>query len=245
MLLSITGTLLLGLCLGGLGGFLGTGGGTFAIPALVLAAGYDQKIAQGTALVMVVTNVFKGLLKYKSQSGLDLKLAGTLAVSASFSSAFSSSWALSLPGLTLQKMYGTFLLGLAAFILISRGRAAMADPLNPRWALLPGLAGGVSLGLFGVGGAMLAVPLLVLFHGQTQVRAQGLGLALALPGCSISLAQYAHSGYIDWGVGALLALGGLAGVPYGVTWAHRVDETTLTRAFCLFLVIGGLALLLK
>ena len=62
MLLNIAGVGVLGVCLGGLGGFLGTGGGTFAIPALVLA-GYDQKLAQGTALVMVVTNVFKALLK--------------------------------------------------------------------------------------------------------------------------------------------------------------------------------------
>jgi len=244
MLLNIAGVGVLGVCLGGLGGFLGTGGGTFAIPALVLA-GYDQKLAQGTALVMVVTNVFKALLKYRSQSGLDLKLAGMLAASASISAAISSMWALSLPSLALQKMYGVFLVALAVFILFSRKKAASEKPLDYRWAVLPGLAGGVSLGLFGVGGAMLAVPLLVMFYGQSQVRAQGLGLALALPGCSISLLQYAHAGHIDWTIGAILAIGGLLGVPYGVRLAHRVKESTLIAAFCLFLVVAGTLLLQK
>lgn len=245
MFVNIAGFGLLGVCLGGLAGFLGTGGGTFAIPALVLIAGYDQKLAQGTALVMVVANVFKALLKYRSQSGLDLKLAGVLAASASVSAAFSSTWALSLPSLALQTMYGAFLIALAAFILATRHGAALAQSLDYRWGVLPGLAGGVSLGLFGVGGAMLAVPLLVVFFGQSQIRAQGLGLALALPGCSISLLQYAQAGHIDWVTGALLAVGGLAGVPYGVGLAHRVSETTLVRAFCLFLVATGTMLLLK
>lgn len=245
MFINIAGVALLGLCLGGLGGFLGTGGGTFAIPALVLIAGYDQKLAQGTALVMVVTNVFKALLKYRSKSGLDLKLAGMLAASAGVSATISSMWALSLSSLVLQKMYGVFLIVLAVFILASKRRAASEQPLDYRWAVLPGLAGGVSLGLFGVGGAMLAVPLLVMFYGQTQVRAQGLGLALALPGCSISLLQYAQAGHIDWGTGAILAVGGLLGVPYGVGLAHRVKEVTLVNAFCLFLVVAGTILLQK
>lgn len=245
MILTIFVTALLGLLLGIVGGFLGTGGGTFAIPLLVLFGSYDQKLAQGTALVMVVTNVFNALLKYKGTSGLDLKSADVLAVSGSISAAFSSMWAISLPSVMLKQMYGIFLIVLAAFIFISKRKEISFTPLDFRWVFLPGLAGGVSLGLFGVGGAMLAVPLLVMFFGKTQVLAQGLGLALALPGCLISLVQYACHGHTDWLIGTILACGGVAGVSYGVVFAHQVKEKTLITAFCLFLVVGGVGLLLN
>lgn len=234
----------LGGVLGVLGGLLGTGGGTFAIPTLVLLMGYSQKAAQGTALVMVVANVAKALFKYRQQSGLDLRLAAVLAACGLAASTVSARWSLTLGGDTLQRMYGGFLVALAAMVWLLQGRKdAQLAHLGWGWAALPGLIGGVSLGLFGVGGAMLAVPLLVLFHGQSQVRAQGLGLALAVPGCAMALGQYAGAGWVDWGPGLVLAVGGLLGVSTGVNWAHRINETVLTRLFCCFLVCAAAAML--
>lgn len=241
------GTLVLGMVLGVMAGLLGTGGGTFAIPVLVLWLGFGQKLAQGTALVMVVSNVFKGLLKYRGLSGLDLKLASTLALSGCLSTALSAAWALTLPGPVLQHLYGGFLVLLAALVALMASRKAPPDRPAAAWywAVVPGLVGGLTLGLFGVGGAMLAVPLLVRFFGQSQVRAQGLGLALALPGCSISLLQYAASAQVNWVSGVLLAVGGLASVSLGVRWAHRISEQRLTQLFCLFLLLGGAIMLLR
>ncbi|MFD1744280.1 sulfite exporter TauE/SafE family protein [Rhizobium helianthi] len=234
-----------GALLGTMGGFLGTGGGTFAIPLLVLLLAYDQKLAQGTALVMVVTNVLFALYKYRNRGSLDIKPAITLAVSGSVTAAFSSHWALSLPSETLKVYYGGFLVGLAVFVLLARKRTAILQVRDYRWAVLPGAVGGVSLGLFGVGGAMLAVPLLVMFFGYSQVRAQGLGLALALPGCSISLFQYASHGHVEWMLGTMLAVGGLIGVPAGVYCAHKVSERMLIGSFCVLLVLAGLLVILK
>lgn len=239
----LMGSLLLGVLLGALAGLLGTGGGTFAIPALVLTLGYGQKLAQGTALVMVVVNVLKGLVKYRDRSGLDMRFAVLLAVCGSVSAAISSQWALSLPGELLQKLYGVFLFLLAGFMLAVKGRTATERPLGWGWAAVPGLVGGVSLGMFGVGGAMLAVPLLVIFHGQSQLRAQGLGLALALPGCAITLAQYAARDLVDWPTGLVMAAGGLLGVTHGVNLAHRLEDRMLTRIFCAFLGCAGVTML--
>lgn len=228
-----------GALLGTMAGFLGTGGGTFAIPLLVLFFAYDQKLAQGTALVMVVANVLFALYKYKGRGSVDVKPALVLAASGSITSAVASMWALSLPSATLKLSYGVFLVGLAVFIIFVRDRRSILRLEDYRWAFVPGAIGGVSLGLFGVGGAMLAVPLLVMFFGYSQVRAQGLGLALALPGCSISLWQYASHGQVEWLLGSMLALGGLLGVPAGVRFAHQVSEKALIFSFCFLLVIAG------
>lgn len=234
---------LLGVFLGVLGGLLGTGGGTFAIPILATVGGYEQKLAQGTALVMVVGNVVRGFAGYRGRSGMHLPHALMLAVSGSVAAALSSMWAVSAADHRLRVMYGVFLIALAGFVLWSRRVRDVAAPADARWMFVPGLIGGVSLGLFGVGGAMIAVPLLVVFFGQSQLRAQGLGLALAVPGCAISLAQYAANGHVEWLSGIALALGGLVGVPYGVRIAHAIRERTLTLAFCIFLTIAGVTLL--
>ena len=53
----------LGLALGALGGLFGIGGGLIAIPVLGLWFGLDQQLAQGTALVMAVPNVFLALYR--------------------------------------------------------------------------------------------------------------------------------------------------------------------------------------
>ncbi|QCI98365.1 sulfite exporter TauE/SafE family protein [Agrobacterium larrymoorei] len=234
-----------GALLGGLGGFLGTGGGTFAIPLLVLMFAYDQKAAQGTALVMVVVNVLYALLKYRSKGSFDFKAALVLSISGSLTSTLSAAWALSLPSETLKWWYGAFLILLAAFVAVTRSKKFVSSSFDYRWMFLPGAIGGVSLGLFGVGGAMLAVPLLVMFFGQSQVKAQGLGLALALPGCSISLIQYGYHDHVDWLVGALFAVGGLLGVPAGVHLAHKVKERTLVLAFCSLLTLAGTLIVAK
>jgi uncharacterized protein len=170
-----------------------------------------------------------------------------LALTGSLSTACSATWALTLSGPTLQRLYGVFLLLLAMLVAWTARRPVAPDGPAAAWywAAVPGLVGGLSLGLFGVGGAMLAVPMLVRFFGQSQVRAQGLGLALALPGCSISLLEYAASSQVNWGVGALLAVGGLASVSLGVKLAHRLSEQWLTRLFCIFLSLAGAMMLAR
>ena len=65
----------LGLALGALGGLFGIGGGLIAIPVLGLWFGLDQQIAQGTALVMSVPNVFLALYRYNQRNKIDLRQA--------------------------------------------------------------------------------------------------------------------------------------------------------------------------
>lgn len=238
---------LMGIALGALAGLLGTGGGTFAIPLLVAVLGYDQKVAQGTALVMVVVNVCKGLVGYRLRSGLDLRMAWMLALSGSAAATIASRWSLNMASEDLSRSYGLFLIGLAVMVALTGRQARVKTELAvhvPRvTAMIPGAIGGLSLGLFGVGGAMLVVPMLVMFFGQPQIRAQGLGLALAAPGCAIALFQYGRAGQVDWPVGFALAMGGLLGVAPGVTLAHRMPERLLKALFCLFLLMSAVVML--
>jgi uncharacterized membrane protein YfcA len=99
-------------------------------------------------------------------------------------------------------------------------------------------------GLFGVGGAFIAPPVLTAFFGVRQIEAQGLALALVFPGTFVALATYAGAGQVDWLLGVPLAIGGIAAIPLGVAAAHRLPEQRLRLAFCIMLVFtaGLLAL---
>src|SRR5437870_213150 len=100
---------LLGMGFGAIGGLLGTGGGTFAIPFLVVVFGYNQQFAQGTVLVMVVLNVIKGLMKYRKLSGLNIESALLLAVSGSIAATAAAHISLQIPSAGLRHLYGLFL----------------------------------------------------------------------------------------------------------------------------------------
>ena len=75
---------------------------------------------------------------------------------------------------------------------------------------------GIASGMFGIGGGVLLVPLLVLLFAFSQHRAQGTSLiALIPPTGALALWAYAKVGFISWKTGLLLIpglfLGGIAG----------------------------------
>jgi uncharacterized membrane protein YfcA len=113
------------------------------------------------------------------------------------------------------------------------------------WLVILGSGSGVLGGFFGVGGSVLATPVLTSVFGTTQVVAQGLSLALAAPTTSVTLLTYALHDHVDWSIGIPLALGGLLSISWGVKIAHALPERKLRTAFCLFLLLCAGLLMFK
>jgi uncharacterized membrane protein YfcA len=111
-------------------------------------------------------------------------------------------------------------------------------PEQPLWKLaLIGLLVGISSGLFGVGGGILMVPLLVLACGFGQHRAHVTALATGTLLGSAAAITYAVDGSVDMGVALLLAIGSIAGVPLGARVMTRMSGPSLTSAFGLLLIV--------
>jgi uncharacterized membrane protein YfcA len=239
----------LGLMLGTVGGVFGIGGGLIAIPVLGVLFGLDQQLAQGTALVMVVPNVLLAVWRYHQRNRIDLRYALTLGVSSFVFAVLGAKWAVHQdPGL-MRQAFVVFLFVLAAYNLTRLYFRPQAGSTRLRYAwpwLAPlGAVAGAAGGLLGVGGAVVATPVLTSVFGTTQVMAQGLSLALAIPSTSVTLASYALHGQVDWGTGIALAVGGLLSISWGVKLAYRLPERKLKLLFCGFLVICAVALGLK
>lgn len=104
-------------------------------------------------------------------------------------------------------------------------------------ALLAGLAVGVFSGLVGVGGGVIAVPLLVYAFGMDQKMAQGTSLMMLLgPTGIFAIMEYYRAGNVNLKVGLLLAVGVLIGAYFGGHWAQTLSSVGLRRTFAVILL---------
>jgi uncharacterized membrane protein YfcA len=241
--------LVFGAALGTLGGLFGIGGGLIAIPMLGVLFGLDQQIAQGTALVMVVPNVMLALWRYHQRNKIELRYALPLASMGFCFAWLGSIWAVGIDAQSMRIGFVAFLIVLCAYNLVRMffASAAPSTQMNHSWPWLGvlGAASGTMGGLFGVGGAVVATPVLTSVFGTTQVVAQGLSLALALPSTGVTLVTYGVHHQVNWMIGVPLAIGGLMSISWGVKIAHSLPERLLRALFCGFLLCCAVMLVFK
>ncbi|APC18291.1 hypothetical protein BLL42_22140 [Pseudomonas frederiksbergensis] len=241
--------LVLGAALGTVGGLFGIGGGLIAIPALGVLFGLDQQIAQGTALVMVVPNVMLALWRYHQRNRIELRHALPLASMGFCFAWIGSIWAVGVDAQVMRIGFVAFLIALSVYNLLRMfiATAPVASQMRYSWPWLGvlGAASGTMGGLFGVGGAVVATPVLTSLFGTTQVVAQGLSLALALPSTGVTLVTYAVHHQVNWNIALPMAAGGLLSISWGVKIAHAMPERLLRGLFCGFLVLCAVMLAFK
>jgi uncharacterized protein len=111
---------------------------------------------------------------------------------------------------------------------------------------LLGLAAGVVSGLFGIGGAIVIVPGLVLMFKLNQHTANGTSLAaLLLPVGLLGMLQYYKRGQVNLPYAGLIAVGLFVGALAGAKLAGSMNDVTLRRAFGGFLLLVSAKLLLS
>ena len=106
-----------------------------------------------------------------------------------------------------------------------------------------GIVAGLFSALFGVGGGIVAVPLLVFVAGLDLRSATATSLAaigvIALAGT----VSYAAHGRVDIGAAALVGLPGMAGALVGTALQQRISVRVLSLGFAALLAGVGIKLL--
>ncbi len=114
------------------------------------------------------------------------------------------------------------------------------------WVLVAaiGFAAGIVSGLFGVGGAIVIIPGLVLLLGMSQHAANGTSLAaLLLPVGLLGTLEYYRRGEVNVPYAVVIAAGLLLGALIGARLAGMLSDLTLRRAFGAFLLVVAVRLL--
>lgn len=112
-------------------------------------------------------------------------------------------------------------------------------------ALLSGGAVGLSLGLIGGGGSILAVPLMVYVVGVASPHvAIGTSSIAVAASALISLLGHASSRNVKWPCALVFAIAGMAGATVGALAGKAVDDARLLTGFGVLMIVVA-ALMLK
>lgn len=108
-----------------------------------------------------------------------------------------------------------------------------------------GLVAGVFSALFGVGGGIIAVPLLILAVGLPAREATATSLGAIGITALAGVVVFAFRGQVDVGYAALVGLPATAGALVGTSLQQRIDTRTLAYGFSALLVAVGVWLLVS
>lgn len=109
-----------------------------------------------------------------------------------------------------------------------------------------GLIAGVAAGLFGIGGGLIVVPILVLAYGLDQKTATGTSLfAIMWPVGILGVLEYYKRGEMRPGLGVLISIGMILGTYIGSRIVAGLSQANLQKLYAVFLIVVGSWLILK
>jgi len=231
------------------GSMVGLGGGFLMVPALRVLFGLHHAIAAGTSLILIVFNSASAAVAYLRQRTVNLRVGGWLAAGALPGSIAGAFTVTQISGKVFDFSLAALILLLATDLITNfdkrfgemrrehEGRA-MPAPV----ALLGGLVVGFVSSLFGIGGGIVVLPMLLYLSTLTMHAISATSnfvIALSSP---VGLITHVLQHDVDLAYGIPLLLGGVGGGQLGARMAKRVPAAHLGRWLAAALVVaaGGL-----
>jgi hypothetical protein len=106
-----------------------------------------------------------------------------------------------------------------------------------------GVVAGFFSALFGVGGGILVVPLLILVARWDERSAIGTSLAAIMVTAFAGVVVYSLHGEVELAEGALVGIPGALGAVVGASLQRRLTSRALALAFAALLTVVGVTLL--
>ncbi|MBV8197624.1 MAG: sulfite exporter TauE/SafE family protein [Candidatus Eremiobacteraeota bacterium] len=232
---------------------VGLGGGFVLVPILRLLLGFSPAETAGTSLVLIAANSAGGALTYLLHQRVHLRLGLLIALGALPTSIAGAMLSLRISPRIFDLLLAALLIVLTVDLVWNaqrriEGRAeAQAihaiKGMSNRLAVLIGLAVGIFLSLFGLGGGIIVVPAF-LYFSELPLQAISATSQFAIflsspPGLITHVLQHD----VAWRDAVPLVLGGLLGGPVGARLSLRLKSRQLLIAIALALGIAALSLI--
>lgn len=176
--------ILIGGVAGILSGLFAIGGAIVMVPLLVWRAGMDQRRAAATSLVAIIPTAVASSATYLVHADIDFVAAAFIAAGAIGGAMIGSRLSRRLSLQWLRWIFIAFILIVAAYMMLTvpeSGHALAISPVVAAGYVGLGVLSGVASGLFGIGGAIISVPLLGAVFGLSDVIAKGTALLVSIP----------------------------------------------------------------
>ena len=225
-----------------LAGLFGVGGGIIMVPLLLWWAGLDQRRAQATSLLAIAPAALVGTASY-AHGGVFPLIPALLIALGAIAGAQIGAFALRRLSLKwLRWSFAVFVMAMAITVTLTvpdREVHLVISPMNVLILVAIGLIMGTSAGLFGIGGGIIAIPLLMLIFGVGDLEAKGVSLIAMAPAALSGSYSHVKHGTATLRDGLWVALGALAATPLGAFAAFSLPESYANVTF------GGFAFLIS
>jgi uncharacterized membrane protein YfcA len=246
------GILIVGILAGVMSGLFGIGGGIVMVPTLIAIFGMNMLDANATSLAAMLLPVgIFGVINYYKAGYINLKDSLWIALGLFGGSFFGAELAVTLDVNLLAKLYAAYLLWIAVGYFdipsyFSRNKnknkvqteGVRSQTKRAIWQfILVGVLAGVIAGMFGKGGGLVIVPILIKFFDYDPKAASATSLAaLQLPVGLPSVIVYAEDGHLNFFYAGLMAFGILVGVFFGSKLALNLSSAIFKKVYAVFLL---------
>ncbi len=259
----LAGFAVLGICAGCLSGLLGIGGGVVLVPLFLwcfhLVDVHPDVLvhcAFATSLAIIIPTSVSNTLGHHSRGHVDFHQVVFLAVGSALGALIGAWGASMLSGPILKILFGVMQLAVAAKLVFG-GMAPAQKPLvdRPTALLTVGGISGAFSAFFGIGGGVIAVPLMVLFLNFPIHLAVGNSSALIVVSSLTGTLAYIYNGwqlphlphgavgFVVIPVMLLVLPFSLVGSRIGVRLAGAFSHARLVKVFAVLLVVVAIRIM--
>lgn len=258
--------IVLGCAAGFIAGLMGIGGGIIMIPLFLWAfkvAGMAPEVlvhvAFGTSLAIIIPTAFSSAIAHRKRGNVEWHQVFRMVVGSLIGVGVGSSLAAGLPGGVLKACFGIMQICVGSYMLLRKHDPRVGEegehPL-PRMLGIGFIVGAFG-SFFGVGGGIIAVPLMVVFLGQRMHLAVGNSSGLMIFSAIFATGSYIFHGWghpqlPPYSLGFVNLLVAAIMIPTTTTFARvgaKVASLTphakLVKVFALFIIAVGVWNVLK
>ncbi len=234
-------------CIGSISAALGIGGGSLIIPFLVLLLNFDIKSAIAISLFAIVSTSLAATIIYSKKDLVNFKYGSLLEIFAVGGAIISSNIAALIDERYLKAAFG-IVLAYSAYRLLKRRKAKqLKDSIKNRTILgfVASFMAGIIVGLLGIGGGVLKVPVLILILGlpiKTAIATSE--FMISITSSTAALTYYAK-GYINPYFITAAISGSFIGASVGSTLAVKTKPVILKVGLAILLAIFSILMLLS
>jgi uncharacterized membrane protein YfcA len=223
------------------------GGSLLTVPALMFY-GLPADVANGTSRVAILAQGITGVLGFRREKQLDLRLVAGVALPSVAGAVLGAYVATLIPNDVFEPiLIGTLLLMAASMFIKSDALSPPpdAEPVDPRKsarAFVALFATGFYGGFLQAGVGFLLLAVFAMVCRIDLVRGNALKVAVVFLYTIVVVLVFASRARVHWESGAVLAVGNVIGAELGVRFAVRQGQAAIRKV--LFVVILGLCVVL-
>jgi len=255
-----------GLLVGLLAGLVGIGGGVLIVPFLyffyahpdwggvAMATELHAPVAHATSLFIIIPTAIVGTITYARSGLVAWRAVVPIAAFSLISAAAGARIASRVPPELLKIFFGCFLLFMAAQLATAHRREENRGPERHNLALsaITGLAVGLFSALLGVGGGLVAIPLLMHVNRLSVSRVAATSLAIVtfaatsgtiaymLTGRGVAGLPPGHVGYVHVAAALPMLPGAMLAARWGSKLNQKMNVRQLKVLFAILFMLMGL-----